>query len=1419
MGLRFCFVLVLFILSLSIVFGDEQRVLVGNFGEDERSQGKFSIIIEEKTRTDMFQVQRANQATDRIIQSAKVSSIQTSSNRQVLHVTEEEYEQIMQSDFYDVFPVKIYQKYMNDVHGVVDSNITWQISINNQNMTGNDQSACVIDTGIKPDNPALEENIIAQKCFCSATSNGGDSRGNCCPNNENEDDFADDDDGHGTHVSGIIAANNQIRGIAPNSNIVAVRAGDEIGFTNLDLDNSINWCIENRELYNISVISMSLGGGFYSEECSGDSLNTVIQNAINQNISVVIATGNDNNHTHIGSPACVPNVIRVTSSTKQDELSHFSNRNSLVNLIAPGTSIYSTYHTSPYATMSGTSMATPVVSGAILLLNQYLAQTNQHKTPEEILNILTQTGTPIFDSASNRNYSRINIFEAIQLLLPKLESNITLTQNQTTLFVNITASGDDFYNYTFLYKNDSEFQIRNQSNVSIENKEIFRLNKSDLFEGQTVKFQLIVRNNNNFQSIANANYTRPIATPPNISNLNATQITNSSILINWTNPDSDLFNFSLLYLNGINIHNTTNESYNITNLHSQTEYNITLFTARNETIINTNPVTKIIQTLSNPLPNAISNLNVINITSTSITWNWTNPIDNFNKTLLYLNDTNIINLTNTQNNYTAENLLPNTKYNLTILTANSFGNINVTAVSNITQTAFANAPTFLNIITSYNITQKLKPIQINITLFDIFEITNVTIHNQQLTNTSFYNWTGFIPAKNNFTIIVTNIYGAQNTTILNHTIDNTPPNTTANFTIDNLKINNSQWQNQTVLVTLNATDNTQITKTQYRFDNQSWQMYTEPFNVTKRIANDRISIRSIDIAGNVEQTKNFDLKIDTSQPVITIQNSSQLITGKNGTIIVDFNISGISTEITNQTIIKENISYSKTNVDELFSISYKLLTEQELIGNHSMNFTIKTLGGIGKTIEFNYTIQNQTPILIFELQNNSYLPNVENINTSTFNVQTEVHNIVFNESYYITNNTRINITQNNFWLDIQSEKLDIFLTNGIENLTKNYTFLIDSKPPFISVNDIDKNVTEIVRGNGTLFDNNNQGTYQNGILFILLTLNESYIPFTNLKLDVQTFEFSFDIDTRLFDSGEYVFNITAHDYYANANSTNLTIHINHSKTTTVQTQNTVAFFDETQLKNSIEKITGLSSQNVSLTIQPLKKIQKNITNNKTLQELKLFTINATTFANATIYAYSNFNLTNASIYYDEYKNQSFTKKIPLTIIETEDEITYFSFQTNTFSQFLLANELPQDENSDDNSDNDGSNDDSSSNDNSGSSGGSVIGVASVFNYTPPQEETDRNTNDSVTNQINQTNQSKIQNRTQKDTTQTIEIEEEEPIQYLPIIGITLVSILLFGLILFFVLRKNKTKSSLSEDLKSLKSLENKIHNEISRLKK
>jgi major intracellular serine protease len=211
----------------------------------------------------------------------------------------------------------------------------------------------ILDTGCDITHPDLSERIIGGRNF----TNDDDG---------NPDEY-NDYNGHGTHVAGTIAAvqnNNGVIGVAPEAGLLILKVLDKNGSGQYDwIINGINYAVDQKA----DIISMSLGGSADVPE-----LHKAIQNAIANQILVVCAAGNEGDGNDFSDefsyPASYNEVISVGASNLQRRSSEFSNSNNEVDLVAPGEEILSTYLNGTYAKLSGTSMATPHVSGALALI-------------------------------------------------------------------------------------------------------------------------------------------------------------------------------------------------------------------------------------------------------------------------------------------------------------------------------------------------------------------------------------------------------------------------------------------------------------------------------------------------------------------------------------------------------------------------------------------------------------------------------------------------------------------------------------------------------------------------------------------------------------------------------------------------------------------------------------------------------------------------------------------------------------------------------------------------------------------------------------------------------------------------------------------------------------------------------------------
>jgi len=218
----------------------------------------------------------------------------------------------------------------------------------------------IIDTGIDYNHADLRKNIREGVCTLDGKSS-----------------FMDDY-GHGTHVAGVIGANNTngMVGINPYVDFYIVKAFDKKGSGNLsDIIEGFEWLMRR----NVSIINMS-----FSTSENSQSFVRAVQSLEERGIVLVAAAGNDGGE--VNFPARFPQVIAVSAINKEDRIADFSSHGPEINFCAPGVNITSTWIGSGYAEKSGTSFAAPHIAGAVAdVINYYGPMTSS-----QIVSILSE---------------------------------------------------------------------------------------------------------------------------------------------------------------------------------------------------------------------------------------------------------------------------------------------------------------------------------------------------------------------------------------------------------------------------------------------------------------------------------------------------------------------------------------------------------------------------------------------------------------------------------------------------------------------------------------------------------------------------------------------------------------------------------------------------------------------------------------------------------------------------------------------------------------------------------------------------------------------------------------------------------------------------------------------------------------------
>jgi subtilisin family serine protease len=366
----------------------------------------------------------------------------------------------------------------------------------------------MIDTGIDYFHPDLQNKIYQNPGEIGTDGSGNDKRSNGIDDDNNgfiDDyrgwDFTDrvgfpfdssggdylnwdndpfDEQGHGTYISGIVAAQTNnftgIAGAAPNIKLMNLRAFDPAGYGEED---DVAAAILYAVQMGVKVLNMSFGDDAFSLV-----LKDVIQYAYSQNLVLVGSAGNSGSpNPHY--PSGYSEVICVGNSTQEDFVAANSNYGSTLDLVAPGTQIITTARNNNYASINGTSASTPYVAATAALILSVGYFTN-----EEVKQILKTTtddiDEPGWDIRSGAG--RLNMFRAVTVLAPSIIKFNHPTQDFATLedelIINATVLSPLFSTFSLFYGyglNPTNWNaLIEQGSNQFSNEDIYTLNLSTL---------------------------------------------------------------------------------------------------------------------------------------------------------------------------------------------------------------------------------------------------------------------------------------------------------------------------------------------------------------------------------------------------------------------------------------------------------------------------------------------------------------------------------------------------------------------------------------------------------------------------------------------------------------------------------------------------------------------------------------------------------------------------------------------------------------------------------------------------------------------------------------------------------------------------------------------------------------------------
>lgn len=348
-----------------------------------------------------------------------------------------------------------------DVHKVKEG---WKHQKDNDLNPGGsaDVIVAVIDTGVDYNHLDLRNNIWVNSG--EIPNNGKDDDGNGYVDDvygwnfvgNNKDPM--DDNGHGTHVAGIIAAeNNDIGGVgvAYNCKVMVLKAGNSSGyFNNSDIAEAIQYAYMNGA----SVINMSFGGSYISiavEEALEDAYNSCV---------LVASAGNDSMCNNLDCEACyeygvgvsypaaLPYVIGVMSCNKEgtrvsifSNYDHYAHNTVEYEVYACGENVYSTFPNNKYASLNGTSMAAPTVSAIAALLRSSYTDRDAYSTKylvSQIVNTGTVNPYNMFTELTDNDHTVANVYEALtKIPTPSVNLHDYYIDDSTSISENNNGNG------------------------------------------------------------------------------------------------------------------------------------------------------------------------------------------------------------------------------------------------------------------------------------------------------------------------------------------------------------------------------------------------------------------------------------------------------------------------------------------------------------------------------------------------------------------------------------------------------------------------------------------------------------------------------------------------------------------------------------------------------------------------------------------------------------------------------------------------------------------------------------------------------------------------------------------------------------------------------------------------------------------
>lgn len=270
-------------------------------------------------------------------------------------------------------------------------------------ITGKNIGIAVLDTGIS-NHIDLNDNLVCFKDYINIRKT------------------AYDDNGHGSHVSGIIAGNGykskgRFKGIAPDSKIIMLKCLDKSGNGKIDnAEKGLDFIIDNRDRFNIRIVNISVGSIKKTDDNETERLVKAVEELWKLGFVVIVAAGNNGpDKGSVTAPGNAKSVITVGASddnmvSGNDRRKNYSGRGPTEicvvkpEIVCPGTGIISCNNKNGYSTKSGTSMAVPIVSGIVALM----LERKPDLTNKEIKKKMYETAIDVGLPKNHQGWGEIN---------------------------------------------------------------------------------------------------------------------------------------------------------------------------------------------------------------------------------------------------------------------------------------------------------------------------------------------------------------------------------------------------------------------------------------------------------------------------------------------------------------------------------------------------------------------------------------------------------------------------------------------------------------------------------------------------------------------------------------------------------------------------------------------------------------------------------------------------------------------------------------------------------------------------------------------------------------------------------------------------------------------------------------------------